>query len=356
MDEKKAFVFDTNFIIQHGQLDKVVENLRDHFSVYVTQVSIDERKAQQCRELKRRFDEVKRIVSKNSDIISFVRFRTSYEEREKRIVTRIQNNYEKLFEDRIIPFSNSSDTFSSVLSRSYKKKPPFASDENASDKGFKDTLIWLSIMQYFQMNGEQEVIFVTDDAGFTKNREVLLSEFRDQTGKDIEIKANSYYAELLKPELVDEPPKLPLLPDPQQLRERIVSVVYDVCYIPDADPYSQTSWLRTFTLEQRVDADDIRKSFPLLEEQYITHYLQMEIPAKTLFSFDGKISKEHYPIPIVAVDKLLQLYKEVTETYPNLLEQFFTAVATELNQNYVEPRPASPVGILGIDDDAELPF
>lgn len=43
MEEKTAFVFETNFIIQVKNLDEVVENLRDKFSVYVAQVSIDER-------------------------------------------------------------------------------------------------------------------------------------------------------------------------------------------------------------------------------------------------------------------------------------------------------------------------
>ena len=46
---KKAFVFDTNFIIQNYNLNDVVKNLNEKgFVVYITQVAIDERIAQEC--------------------------------------------------------------------------------------------------------------------------------------------------------------------------------------------------------------------------------------------------------------------------------------------------------------------
>lgn len=53
MDKKDAFVFDTNFIIKEKKLDEVIANLQDKFIVYITQVSINERIAQQCRDLQR---------------------------------------------------------------------------------------------------------------------------------------------------------------------------------------------------------------------------------------------------------------------------------------------------------------
>ncbi len=55
-ERKKAFVFDTNFIIQNKDMTKVVSSLQDSFAVYVTQVSVEERIAHQCRELKDKYD------------------------------------------------------------------------------------------------------------------------------------------------------------------------------------------------------------------------------------------------------------------------------------------------------------
>lgn len=42
MAEKKAFVFDTNFIIQNQNLNDALDKLKEKFSIYITQVSIDE--------------------------------------------------------------------------------------------------------------------------------------------------------------------------------------------------------------------------------------------------------------------------------------------------------------------------
>ena len=70
MLKKTAFVFDTNFIIQNQQLDEVLDKLKDRYSIYITQVSIDERIAQNCRELRAKFDEAERCQEK------FIRFAT----------------------------------------------------------------------------------------------------------------------------------------------------------------------------------------------------------------------------------------------------------------------------------------
>ncbi|MDD4296031.1 MAG: hypothetical protein PHC69_03630 [Ruminiclostridium sp.] len=55
MSKKKAFIFDTNFIIENLNLKKVVANLSEEFTVYVTQISIDERVSQKYLELKSKY-------------------------------------------------------------------------------------------------------------------------------------------------------------------------------------------------------------------------------------------------------------------------------------------------------------
>ena len=103
MAEVKAFVFDTNFIIQNQNLDEALDKLKERFSVYITQVSIDERIAQNCRDLKARFDEAEKCKMK------FIRFATvsinkTYEEESTLYQKAIQTKYENYFGDHIIPF------------------------------------------------------------------------------------------------------------------------------------------------------------------------------------------------------------------------------------------------------------
>ena len=62
MDEKRAFVFDTNFIIEERKnLKKIIEELSTKFSVYVTQVSIDERISQKYIELKKKYEDIAKL-------------------------------------------------------------------------------------------------------------------------------------------------------------------------------------------------------------------------------------------------------------------------------------------------------
>ena len=61
MSDNIALVFDTNFIIQNQKLDKVLSNLQDGYKAYVTQVSVEERIAQQCREIKYKIDSISKI-------------------------------------------------------------------------------------------------------------------------------------------------------------------------------------------------------------------------------------------------------------------------------------------------------
>ena len=366
MEEKKAFIFDTNFIIQHKQLDKVVENLQDRFSVYVTQVSIDERKAQQCREVKKKFDEVEQVANKNRDIVQ-LRWKQTYESYKEWLMPGIQKRYESLFGSHIIPFPSDQNMLETVLNRSYQKIPPFATDEKSSDKGFKDTLIWLSMLLYFKSSGEQEVVFVTDDAGFTKNETVLRAEFKEETGKDVEIKSNAYYKELLKPELtVPAQSKIPQITNPEQLREKIKTAVYDICYMPVEGTWGLEDWEKTFIMDKAADSEYIRQLFSTIEQTHSEHYLETAISATVLLDLDDRVSDDYHPISIVAIENLIGLYKEIMGNYPDLLPQFFTAVAAEMNQNYVEPSAQTLSSGYGYgysnnsnsvaDEDGDLPF
>ena len=152
MEEKRAFVFDTNFIVQYKNLDDVVEKLKDDFTVYVSQVSIDERIAQECRDVKENYETIESWKEKYSRIAT-IKIRRPYEDTERIYHEGMQRGYDTLFGDRIIPFSKDETTFSAVIDRANRKFPPFLSDPKASDRGFKDCLLWLSLLSFFKDNG-----------------------------------------------------------------------------------------------------------------------------------------------------------------------------------------------------------
>ena len=73
--------------------------------------------------------------------------------------------------------------FVRIVERALNKEAPFEGKDKKSDKGFKDALIWESILEFAEEN-DGDYIFFTADKGFKKE---LQMEFKELTGKNIEI-------------------------------------------------------------------------------------------------------------------------------------------------------------------------
>ena len=350
MEDKIAFVFDTNFIVQEKNLDKVLENLKEKFSVYVPQICIDERIAQECRDLRKLFDEVEDIQRRCAKIAS-VNFETSYERKAAEVSSGMQKKYEKWFGNHIIPFSKDATTFQMVLDRAYQKLPPFLDEKNASDKGFKDALVWISLLEYFTKSGSAKVIFVTSDNGFSRNTDWLCEEFHKVTGKTIEIKNNTYYGELLKDNAQQSPPPTPKQrPDFSHLREEISSVLDALCGFETEDYWGNQQYEYRFFLNQIVDAAYMKAVFDNLGEVIENHLFDQSISADSVLELDDRVINGEVNISLGILENVMKLYEKMKKDYPDYIQQFYLTAANIINRNYREP----PKGI--DEDDFNLPF
>ncbi|MGV8151769.1 MAG: PIN domain-containing protein [Candidatus Nanoarchaeia archaeon] len=75
------------------------------------------------------------------------------------------------------------------IDRAHLKMPPFNQNKKEGDKGFKDTVIWLSILDYANKNKNNSFIFITNDDIFYSKE--ISNEFIDEIGKNIIIKKTS---------------------------------------------------------------------------------------------------------------------------------------------------------------------
>ena len=357
MAEKKAFVFDTNFIIQNQNLDEVLDKLKEKFSVYITQVSIDERIAQNCRDLKAQFDEAEKCKVKFINFAT-ISFKKTYEEESEFYQKGMQTKYENYFGDNIIPFTKNGETLTTIIDRANRRLPPFSAAKDASDKGFKDCLLWLSMLAYFRDNGEDDVIFVTDDkSAFRNNTEYLQKEFHEVTGKTIEIHPNNYYKELLKqpekPTPESNPEKNPEeLPNLDTLREEVEEAVEGLRGVDWENYFGDPQWSQTFTTSVPFDKDYTKTFFAGLRSDIADHIFEKSVPASKLLDFDGRVIDCDTEIPMQNLEKALRIYQAVLSNYSQYSEQFFEAATKILNRNYKAP-PALP---FDVDDDGELPF
>lgn len=357
MTEKKAFVFDTNFIIQNQNLDEVLDKLKEQFSVYITQVSIDERIAQNCRDLKVQFDEAEKCKVKFIHFAT-ISFKKTYEEESEFYQKGIQAKYEKYFGDRIIPFTKDGEMLTTIIDRANKRLPPFSAAKDASDKGFKDCILWLSMLAYFKGNGEDEVIFVTDDkSAFRNNTEYLQKEFHEVTGKTIEIHPNAYYKELSKQSEKPEPEPMSEkrtdeLPNLDTFREEVEEAIEGLRGVYWEDYFGDPQWSKTFTTSVPFDKDYIKSFFTELRANIAEHVFEKTVSASKLLNFDGRVIDCDAEIPMQNLEKALRIYQVVLNNYSQYTEQFFEAAAKILNCNYEAPL-ALP---FGVDDEEKVPF
>lgn len=353
MSDKKAFVFDTNFIIQNPKLDEVVEKLKDDYVVYVSQVSIDERIAQQCRELKDEFDEIEKFKNKHSKYAE-ITLKTTYDKQSSMYRRGIQERYSSCFGSNIIPFKKSGEALEIIIDRANKKDPPFSRNKDASDKGFKDCLLWLSLMEYFKDHGEKEIIFLTDDKNAFRNyTEFLTNEFKIKTGKTIVFQPNSYYKEIFdqtSSESHTEKLKKGDLPNVDELRTEVENVIEALRCIDDEDYFGNQQWSRTFTTSIPFDKEYAEAFFSGLRSDIASHIFEKSVPATKILDFDGRVIDGDVEIPLKNLENALEIYQKVLDNYLQYREQFFEAVAKILNRNYVPPKFTS------MNDNEGVPF
>lgn len=348
MADKQAVVFDTNFVIENkNRLPEVIKNLKTRFNVYIPQVSVEERVAQKQRSAKVSFDEINECAKKNRSI-AHITITTTFDDECQRIKESTTKTYSTLVNNNVIPYNKEEITFEIILERAYKKIPPFPLNEK-SDNGFKDTVLWLSIINYFKNHGEDEIILISEDKAFGKNQDILANEFKQVTNKNIRIVPNSYYNDLFNSEEQKTTANLfEQLLDVSQLRIRISETILDLCGCPIDDGWGNEYWQRYFEINSPSNSTYARTVLDALPKIINTNIFEQSVSAFEIFDFDGRVELGATPIPIDALEAAHRLHQEIKEKYPAYLEQFYLTVSNVLNNNFNN----SQEEVL----DVELPF
>ena len=356
MDNKIAIVIDTNFIIERQRdLQDIHRKLSETYDVFVSDVSIQERLSQKYLELSADYKEIEKFSEKHPNLVKIEvkqPFETQFESRKK----RIQNDYHKTFGDNIISFVSDEDMLKAIMNRVFKKIPPFITADNASDKGFKDTMLWVSLLEYFKNHGSGNVIFITGDNGFRKNIDALCREFNEYTGKTIEIQGNNFYDNYINSsEKGEEKAKENVTPlvrfsDFAVVREQIRYTIQSLRLIECENHFGDTWHEKTFTLSYKITLDDVKVLFEGLREIITTNLFETALLPSIAFPDISNISNERY-ISTSELQAALALYEDIRDTYPEYMPQFFSAVANIFNENYEAPKSED---FAVIDDD--LPF
>lgn len=162
------------------------ENLTNECSLLIPQIVIDELKQQQKEHFLEDHSKIDELLKKQGDLCE-VKWNIEISEYEEYIDHKIKNLVKHY--EIVVAKACSEKSFDKILCKALKKEPPFEGVEKKSDKGFKDAVIWQSLIE-FSIQAGGSYIFYTNDNIFLNNKRYLCKEFDTSEYRKIEFLKN----------------------------------------------------------------------------------------------------------------------------------------------------------------------
>ena len=336
--EKIVFV-DTNFLINNiGNIKKIISEMEQSgYLLYITQTVKIEFINIQLRKLKETYSKLEKIKQTNKHLnISYVK-----EDKSLKSLEEAYNRlFDKYFENKIIEYDKS-DMLDRVLERNKFKRPPFYNEPNSTDKGFKDTIIYLTIRDYIQTLPEgSEIYFITSDNGFIKYKDDLEPEVFKETKRNIKfIEGNSkefIYSQLKIDDENEERQEENIFAknkekiDIEKIREEINELIYIFKYENFEDYYGNQIEEKRFELYLELNYNDTEYLLNNIEcnlkKNIFNNYISVEKLFKNSFMVSAK-----YDIDVTILQKIYDIYIKVRET--EYKDAFINFIMTNVNEN-----------------------
>lgn len=183
---RNIVIVDTNFLVGNiGSIKELIKELTEkEIDVYVPEIVKDEFINIQLRKLEDTYNKLEGL--KNLQKVVDLKYRKK-EEARKIIEDAYNSIFEHNFNNKIILY-NKENMLDRVLQRNKYKQPPFYNENNSSDKGFKDTIILFTIMDFInEFEDEASFYFITSDNGFIKYKKEIENEFFEKTSRKLTI-------------------------------------------------------------------------------------------------------------------------------------------------------------------------
>ena len=180
IDDFSKFYFGTPF---EDFIDFLGTNdVLDYYRINISEITIEELKKQIIDKYKEELSSLKESYKKFKNIHN-IKFDEDKEVKYNEILVKLMEDYIKFHNINIVETKNIS--LQNLLNRAIKKKKPFVGENGNSDKGFKDAVLWESIIEYAKKSKNTNfILFTKNIQDFPKELE---NEFKDITNKKIEI-------------------------------------------------------------------------------------------------------------------------------------------------------------------------
>lgn len=352
---KNVVIVDTNFLVNNtGNIKEIVKELQEkEIEVHVPELVKEEFINIQLRKLEEAYSKLENL--KNLQKIIDLKYRKK--EVARKIVEGIYNNiFEQNFKNKIILYNKES-MLDRVLERNKYKKPPFYNENNSSDKGFKDTIILLTIMDFISSFGDDAIFyFITSDNGFIKYKNEIEKEIFDKCAKNLTIvegkEKNKVYKELNivetqesqeeKTENIFSKKEI----DIEEIRKRINELMDTFIWTTSFDYYGNPQDERRFEISNYINNEKTEKFLKNIDGIIEDNIFRNEILIETFFETEEWVLSK-YSIDVDVMKEISELYQKVKNT--KYKEAFINYISQRINENKVN-------NMFTVESDDDLPF
>ena len=352
---KNVVIVDTNFLVNNtGNIKEIVKELQEkEIEVYVPELVKEEFINIQLRKLEEAYSKLENL--KNLQKIIDLKYRKK--EVTRKMVEGIYNNiFEENFKNKIIVY-NKEGMLDRVLERNKYKKPPFYNENNSSDKGFKDTIILLTIIDFISSFGDDAIFyFITSDNGFIKYKNEIEKEIFDKCAKNITIvegkDKNKVYKELnIVEEKSNQEEKTENIFSKEEInieeiRKRINELMDIFIWTTSFDYYGNLQDERRFEISNYINNEKTEKFLNSIDGIIEDNIFRNEILVETFFETDEWVFSKN-SIDVDTMKEISELYKKVKDT--KYKEAFINYISQRINENKVN-------NMFTVEYDDDLPF
>lgn len=342
----RLIILDSN-IIYRVDLDNMSQKIKKIESrlegdVYISRVVLDELTEFYLRKYETEvFDNLKDHVI-YTELYDTKQPKKIMIERAKEIV---EKHLKEIFNDRIIEIEGCDTEY--IYNRAIKKIPPFNSVKGKSDQGYKDTLIWLSILnkEYYE---EDIVILLSKDNGFFNNKRMLENEFKEKNNKEIsiinnieenkEVKEITPHVKNIEHNYETKNKNIVLdFIEIEKYREIILEALSNVAYyIKNNGPYDPPETTRRFYMYEILKLKSLTNFNLSLKELINKNILNAYVkPLDFIFNLvrNELEIKSFEDIPTQSIVKLYDISLQFENEFPMYSNHFLEVITDYLNEN-----------------------
>lgn len=361
---KTCLILDTNFLLSYNkELKEIKDKIKDLVDIYIPRIVIEEIQGQKSRNLEESHSKIEDLLKQNSKYFTYVKDFKLEEVKLKR-ESGIKKSLSAYCDNNIIEYQEN--LFKKIVQRAVYKIPPFINELGSSDKGFKDTILWCSILNFDKIKDYDKFILISDDKqAFHKKADYLTEEFNETTTKEIIIIKSDLQTlyDILglskKDKISVEKEEVEIeasdINSVHSLKEKLNMTMQTILYSTFYNEYQDEEYTeKNFTIHQKLKEKDLELFFEKLPQYISTHIFFDYIDITELLSSIGIDCEYEHKVSLQALEDLQDIHQQISEKN-NLYSPFLTFLLNQFNYLYqlreIDDESFENNSTIEIDDD-----